>query len=193
MVAYAWRHGEQDLPHGFVRRRMALHQRTSSRAQRTGTPQTAWLESNPRRRLLRPEERLPLAVAAEGFPALAERLRLVQEMAHRRHLGTLERRAAPAAAVSPWQEPEPQCGHRGFPVSQDHGGGRPRARLRPGKDPAKRVVGRKRHLLVDTEGLLLQARVHSARVPDEDGIRLLLESARDHLTRLSHLWVDAGY
>ena len=62
-----------------------------------------------------------------------------------------------------------------------------------GFDPAKRVAGRKRHLLVDTEGLVLQARVHSARVPDEDGIRLLLESARDHLTRLSHLWVDAGY
>jgi putative transposase len=62
-----------------------------------------------------------------------------------------------------------------------------------GFDPAKRVAGRKRHLLVDTEGLVLQARVYSARVPDEDGIRLLLESARDHLTRLSHLWVDAGY
>src|SRR5215203_5887242 len=39
---------------------------------RTGTPQAAWLESDPRRRLLRPEERLPLAVAAEGFPALAD-------------------------------------------------------------------------------------------------------------------------
>jgi putative transposase len=34
-----------------------------------------------------------------------------------------------------------------------------------GFDPAKKVEGRKRHLLVDTEGLVLQARVHSARVP----------------------------
>jgi hypothetical protein len=31
------------------------------------------------------------------------------------------------------------------------------------------------------------------KVPDEDGIRLLLESARKRLERLSHLWVDAGY
>jgi putative transposase len=48
-------------------------------------------------------------------------------------------------------------------------------------------------LLVDTEGLVLKAKVHSARVPDQDGIRLLLESARTRLSRLKHLWVDAGY
>ena len=62
-----------------------------------------------------------------------------------------------------------------------------------GFDPAKKVEGRKRHLLVDTEGLVLKAKVHSAKVPDEDGIRLLLNPARDRLPRLSHLWVDAGY
>ena len=42
-----------------------------------------------------------------------------------------------------------------------------------GFDPAKKVEGRKRHLLVDTEGLVLKACLHSARVPDQDGIRLL--------------------
>jgi putative transposase len=62
-----------------------------------------------------------------------------------------------------------------------------------GFDPAKKVEGRKRHLLVDTEGLVLEVRVHSAKVPDEDGIRLLLNPARNCLGRLSHLWVDAGY
>jgi putative transposase len=62
-----------------------------------------------------------------------------------------------------------------------------------GFDPAKKVEGRKRHLLVDTRGLVLQARVHNAKVPDEDGIRLLLDPARECLPRLSHLWVDAGY
>jgi putative transposase len=62
-----------------------------------------------------------------------------------------------------------------------------------GFDPGKKVEGRKRHLLVDTEGLVLEARVHSAKVPDEDGIRLLLDPVRDRLLRLSHLWVDAGY
>ena len=62
-----------------------------------------------------------------------------------------------------------------------------------GFDPAKQVQGRQRHLLVDTEGLVLKAKVHSAKVPDQDGLRLLLESARAGLSRLKHLWVDAGY
>jgi putative transposase len=62
-----------------------------------------------------------------------------------------------------------------------------------GYDGGKKVRGRKRHLLVDTEGLVLKAKVHSAKVPDQDGLRLLLKAAREHLPRLSHLWVDAGY
>jgi putative transposase len=63
-----------------------------------------------------------------------------------------------------------------------------------GYDGGKKVRGRKRHLLVDTEGfVVLKAKVHSAKVPDRDGIKLLLKAARDRLPRLSHLWVDAGY
>src|ERR687891_491111 len=62
-----------------------------------------------------------------------------------------------------------------------------------GYDGGKKIRGRKRHLLVDTEGLVLKAKVHSAKVPDQDGIGLLLERARDRFPRLSHLWVDAGY
>ena len=62
-----------------------------------------------------------------------------------------------------------------------------------GYDGGKKVRGRKRHILVDTEGLLLKVKVHSARIPDQDGLRLLLESARVETPRLSHLWVDAGY
>jgi len=62
-----------------------------------------------------------------------------------------------------------------------------------GYDGNKKVRGRKRHLLVDTEGLVLKAKVHSAKVPDQDGLRLLLESARSGISRLKHLWLDAGY
>ncbi len=61
-----------------------------------------------------------------------------------------------------------------------------------GYDGHKKVRGRKRHLLVDTEGLLLKAKVHSAKVPNQDGLKLLLESARTGLSRLRHLWLDAG-
>ena len=63
-----------------------------------------------------------------------------------------------------------------------------------GYDGGKKVKGRKRHLLVDTQGLVLEARVHSAKVQDREGIKLLLGLAQDRLPqRLSHLWMDAGY
>jgi putative transposase len=62
-----------------------------------------------------------------------------------------------------------------------------------GYDGGKKVRGRKRHLLVDTEGLVLKAKVHSAKIPDQDGLRLLLESAHSRVSHLEHLWLDAGY
>jgi putative transposase len=63
-----------------------------------------------------------------------------------------------------------------------------------GYDGAKKVKGRKRHLLVDTQGLVLMANVHRANVTDRDGIKLLLEPERTgFLERLSNLWLDAGY
>jgi putative transposase len=62
-----------------------------------------------------------------------------------------------------------------------------------GYDGGKKVRGRKRHLLVDTEGLVLKAKVHSAKVPDQDGLKLLLDSARAAVSGLKHLWLDAGY
>jgi putative transposase len=62
-----------------------------------------------------------------------------------------------------------------------------------GYDGGKKVRGRKRHLLVDTEGLVLKVKVHSAKVPDRDGLRLLLEGARPEVSSLKHLWLDAGY
>jgi putative transposase len=56
-----------------------------------------------------------------------------------------------------------------------------------------KVEGRNHHLLVDTEGLVLKAKVHSAKVLDQEGIQALLEGARDLFPRLSHLWLDTGY
>src|SRR5829696_10339271 len=57
MVAYAPCHGEQEIPHGSVRRRMVLHRSASSRADEARTPQAPRLTGDPLRRLLRPEER----------------------------------------------------------------------------------------------------------------------------------------
>ena len=62
-----------------------------------------------------------------------------------------------------------------------------------GYDGAKKVGGRKRHILVDTTGLLLKARVHAADITDRDGAQLLLETLADAFPRLQHVWADMGY
>lgn len=58
------------------------------------------------------------------------------------------------------------------------------------------MKGRKRHLLVDTLGLVVKVLVHPADVPDGAGGQRLLE-AIPHLAtvlpRLRHLWVDTAY
>ena len=49
--------------------------------------------------------------------------------------------------------------------------------------------------MVDMQGLVLEARVHSAQIQDREGIKLLLDTiVRDRLPeRLSQLWLNAGY
>jgi putative transposase len=55
------------------------------------------------------------------------------------------------------------------------------------------VNGRKRHLLVDTLGLLLTVVVHGAQVQDRVGAKQVLAKARQVWTRLLLVWVDGGY
>jgi putative transposase len=62
-----------------------------------------------------------------------------------------------------------------------------------GYDRAKKIRGRKRHLLVDTEGFVLKANIHSAKLIDQEGIKLLLQHAEEMFPHLLHLWLDAGY
>ena len=62
-----------------------------------------------------------------------------------------------------------------------------------GYDGGKKIDGRKRHLLVDTEGFVLKAKVHSAKISEQEGIKKLLWQADKKFPRLKHLWLDAGY
>ena len=62
-----------------------------------------------------------------------------------------------------------------------------------GYDAGKHVVGRKRHLLVDTLGLILEVVVSSAAVQDRDGARGVLGNLRHHWSRVTQVWADGGY
>jgi len=62
-----------------------------------------------------------------------------------------------------------------------------------GFDPAKRMKGRKRHLVTDTEGSLLVVQVHPADIQDNHGAVPLLKAARRAFRRLRHLFADRVY
>ena len=62
-----------------------------------------------------------------------------------------------------------------------------------GYDAAKRVCGRKRHLLVDSSGLLLAARVTPADAQDRDGAPRLLAGLKPLMPRLDFIWADGAY
>lgn len=68
------------------------------------------------------------------------------------------------------------------------------ARIDPsGFDAGKRVTGKKRHILVDTLGLLMHALVHPANVQDRDGGILLIEALAERFPLLKKLFADGAY
>lgn len=63
-----------------------------------------------------------------------------------------------------------------------------------GYDAAKKVTGRKRHLVVDTLGLLLVAMVHAANIQDREGAKLVMDRlAMEYFPQLQLIWADSAY
>lgn len=62
-----------------------------------------------------------------------------------------------------------------------------------GYDAGKRIKGRKRHILVDTLGLIILLVVHSADIQDRDGAKLVLQPLENSQPRLEKIWADGGY
>jgi putative transposase len=62
-----------------------------------------------------------------------------------------------------------------------------------GYDAGKKIKGRKRHIIVDTLGLLLGLHVHAANIQDRDGAKVLIMKVKNILTTLELIWADGGY
>jgi transposase len=62
-----------------------------------------------------------------------------------------------------------------------------------GYDAGKKINGRKRHLVVDTMGLLIVVLVTAASVQDRDGGVRVLDRAKTAMPSLVHIWADAAY
>ncbi|MCA1679116.1 MAG: IS5 family transposase [Actinobacteria bacterium] len=62
-----------------------------------------------------------------------------------------------------------------------------------GYDAGKKINGRKRHIVVDTIGLLLVVMVSAASIQDRDGGRAILKALHDVLASVRHIFADGGY
>ena len=62
-----------------------------------------------------------------------------------------------------------------------------------GYDAGKKINGRKRHVLVDTLGLVFAVVVTGANIQDRDGAQLLLSRLSGSCKKLRKIWVDGGY
>src|SRR3954449_5749930 len=156
----------------------------------------------PRRAVLPRAHGLPVAppAAASGLPALADGLRVHARVRGRGGVGEHPPPPRGAAARAGRQGAEPERRHRRHAECQDDRKGGPRGgacppasrRLDRG-DAAKKVKGRKRHVAVDTGGLLFGVIVHAADVQDAVGVGDLLRRLKRLYPWLEAVFADGAY
>ena len=165
-------------------------------ADRTITPrgETLWATAalreagHPRRPLLRGAHWLCLALASPRSAALAHRLLLLHDLAARRTVADHPRRPARSRSAAERKKKAPTAAiiDSQSVKTSNHGGVR-------GYDAGKKILGRKRHLLVDTLGLILCVVVHSASIQDRDGAKLVLSVLLQRFGWLRCIFADSGY
>src|SRR5215203_3626500 len=130
-----------------------------------------------------------MASAAARPAALADGLLLSAPLAARGRLGSGPSRACHGRprARRPRGRPA-RLPHR-QPIGQD---GRSKGGSK-GYDAGKKINGRKRHILTDTDGRLLTVKVHSAGIQDRDGGKTVLKASRARYPFVTRAFADGGY
>jgi transposase len=124
------------------------------------------------------------------FPAWDAVYRFFRRWRDQGLLTVLHDRLRRACRVDDGRAPEPTAG---CVDSQSLRAAETVGAARRGYDGGKKINGTKRHIAVDTIGLLLTVLVTGAGVQDRDGAMPLLERLRAACLRIRHVWADGGY
>src|SRR6266478_1336484 len=145
------------------------------------------------RNFLRAVDRVPMAGAAQGPAAEEHGVGLFRPVDLGRHDRAHPSRALCGGARAGGTGGEPNHGDHRQPERQ--GRAKRGASLDPqGFDAGKKITGRKRHILVDTLGLLLSVAVHPANIQDRDGVALVLDRRTRRLFPfIERIYGDGGY
>jgi hypothetical protein len=139
-----------------------------------------------------PQQRLPMGGAAKGFAATQHGERLFPALGLRRHARPHPSCTLRSVSRTGRARGQSERGDHRFPERQkrEKGG----SSIDPaGYDAGKKITGKKRHVLVDTQGLLMPAIVHAADVQDRDGGVLLMGALFGLYPFLLKLYAAAGY
>jgi transposase len=133
-----------------------------------------------------------MELPAEGLTAQKHRAFLFHAVELGRNSGARPRGPLSGGARGGWTRGKSNGGDHRQPERQGRSKGG--SAIDPqGFDAGKKVVGRKRHILVDTLGLLLGVSVLPANIQDRDGTRNLLRQARRRFPFVEKIFADAGY
>ena len=130
-----------------------------------------------------------MAASAARFPAMADGVLLLPALGARRGLGAGPSHADHGGPGTCRARSLTLCGHCRQPDRQDGGskGGF------KGYDAGKKIHGRKRHILTDTDGRLLAVEVHAADIQDRDGAKGVLKRSRRAFPFVETVFADGGY
>lgn len=131
---------------------------------------------------------LPVAHAAQGLRPVADGPPLLPYVAPGWNLAEDSRRPPPESTPPGRSKSQSLRGDHRQPVGENRG-----KRGARGYDAGKKIKGRKRHIIVDTLGLLLAVVVHPANIQDRDGAKLVLAKLVGKFSRLKLIWADGGY
>jgi transposase len=145
------------------------------------------------------QHRLPRARHPEGSAAALDPPRLLRPLELGRHARAHPRGArrqvpgSHGARSKPDRRDHPRVEEPGDQPERQERGKRGARIDPPGYDAGKKIKGKKRHILVDTQGLLMHAIVHAADVQDRDGGALLMATLFGAFPFLTRLYADGGY
>src|SRR5215216_3792744 len=130
-----------------------------------------------------------MASAAARPAALADGLLLSAPLAARGRLGSGPSRACHGRPRARRPRGQPDRRHHRQPIGQN---GRSKGGSK-GYDAGKKINGRKRHILTDTDGRLLTVKVHAASIQDRDGGKTVLKGSRARYPFVTRAYADGGY
>jgi len=184
----AWDALQRTVSEQFHRSRMGVNRADGTRSQEVGAATALHATKRGRRNSLYCAGRVWLADAAARSAAVEVVLLLFHDLAQSWALAEDARPTARCGAAPERKKKAPTAAildSQSVKVS-NHGGVR-------GYDAGKKIMGRKRHILVDTLGLILAVVVHPANIQDRDGARLVLKKLAHAFGWLRLIWVDGGY